>query len=90
MEVLADSVGRNAVSITVCDTCRGIPPEQLAQLFQAFQKSHGREGFFFAPSGLGLSIARRLLEQMDSELTVESEVGKGTQFSFVLSLPTPL
>ena len=90
VEVLADSVGRNAVKITVCDTGRGIPPGQLAQLFQPFQKSHGREGFFFAPSGLGLSIVQRLLEQMDSELTVESAVGEGTCFSFVLSLPTPL
>jgi signal transduction histidine kinase len=88
VEVLAESVARDAVMISVSDTGRGITPEQLAQLFEPFQKSRGREGFFFAPSGLGLSIVRRLLKQMDSELTVESEVGEGTRFSFVLVLPT--
>jgi signal transduction histidine kinase len=87
VEVRADSVAWNAVEISVRDTGRGIPPENRAQLFQAFQKAQGREGFFFAPSGLGLSIVRRLLKDMDSELSIESEVGQGTRFSFVLNLP---
>ena len=89
VEVLANSVARDTVQISVRDTGQGIPPEQMARLFQPFQKSQGREGFFFAASGLGLSIVRRLLENMDSELTVDSKVGQGTRFSFVLSLPTP-
>ena len=89
MEVLANPVARDRVEVSVRDTGEGIPPEQMAQLFQPFQKSEGREGFFFAASGLGLSIVRRLLENMDSELTVNSKVGQGTRFSFVLSLPTP-
>jgi signal transduction histidine kinase len=88
VEVLADSVSRDAVEISVRDTGRGVSVEQQAQLFQPFQKSPGREGFFFAPSGLGLSIVRRLLEKMDSELIMESTVGQGTRFSFVLRLPT--
>ena len=89
VEVLATPVARDTVEVSVRDTGRGIPPEELAQLFQPFQKSQAREGFFFAASGLGLSIVRRLLEGMDSELTVDSKVGQGTRFSFVLSLPTP-
>ncbi len=89
VEVLANPVARDTVEISVRDTGEGIPPEQIAQLYQPFQKSQGREGFFFAPSGLGLSIVRRLLEAMDSELTLESKVGEGTRFSFVLNLPTP-
>ncbi len=88
VDVHAASVARDTVEISVRDTGRGISPEQRARLFQPFQKSSGREGFFFAPSGLGLSIVRRLLEKMDSELTMETEVGQGTRFSFVLSLPT--
>lgn len=89
VEIVAESVGRDVVEISVRDTGRGIPPDQLAQLFQTFQKSKARQGFFFAASGLGLSIVRRLLEKMDSELAVESRVGEGTRFSFVLNLPTP-
>ena len=85
--VLADPVARDAIEVSVSDTGRGIPPEQIAQLYQPFQKSQGQEGFFFAASGLGLSIARRLLEGMDSELKLESKVGEGTRFSFVLNLP---
>ena len=89
VEVLANPVARDTVEISVRDTGEGIPLEQVAQLYQPFQKSQGRDGFFFAPSGLGLSIVRRLLEAMDSELTLESKVGEGTRFSFVLNLPTP-
>ena len=89
VEVFADSVARDTVQVSVRDTGQGIAPEQMARLFQPFQKCQGREGFFFAASGLGLSIVRRLLESMDSELTVDTKVGQGTRFSFVLSLPTP-
>lgn len=88
VELLAESVGRDLVEISVRDTGPGIPPSQVAELFQPFQKSSGRQGFFFAPSGLGLSIVRRLLEMMDSQLALESTVGEGTRFSFVLNLPT--
>ena len=89
VEVLADPLARDTVQISVRDTGQGIPPEQMARLYEPFQKFQGREGFFFAASGLGLSIVRRLLEGLDSELTVDSKVGQGTRFSFVLSLPTP-
>ena len=89
VDVRADSVARDTVEISVRDTGRGVPPERRARLFQPFQKSPARQGFVFAPSGLGLSIVRRLLEKMDSELTMESEAGEGTRFSFVLRLPTP-
>jgi signal transduction histidine kinase len=88
VEVLAQPMARDAVEFSVRDTGRGITPEQVANLFRPFQKSHGRQGFFFAPSGLGLSIVRRLLEKMDAELSVESKLGEGTRLSFVLDLPT--
>ncbi len=87
--VVADPVARDSVEISVRDTGRGISAEQRARLFQPFQKSQGRKGFFFASSGLGLSIVRRLLEGMNSELVIESKVGHGTRFSFTLVLPTP-
>ena len=89
VEVLADPVATDTVEVSVRDTGRGIPPEEMAELFQPFKKSRGREDFFFAASGLGLSIVRRLLKNMDSELTIDSRVGRGTRFSFIVSLLTP-
>jgi signal transduction histidine kinase len=87
VDVLAYPVGRDRVEISVQDTGRGMAAEDTSRLFEAFQKSPGREGYFFAASGLGLSIVKRLLSHMDSDLSIESEVGKGTRFSFALDLP---
>ena len=75
VEVLADSVARDDVEISVRDTGRGISPDQRARLFQPFQKSPGRQGFFFAPSGLCLSILLRLLALIDSDFTISIVLG---------------
>jgi len=88
VDVVARRVERDRVAFSVRDTGRGIPPEGQSKLFQPFQRATGRDGHFFAQAGLGLSIARRLVQSMGSELAVESEVGKGTVFSFTLTLPS--
>lgn len=82
----ARRLDRAAVEFHVRDTGRGIPPEQQARLFQPFQRAAQRTGHFFAQAGLGLSIARRLVEAMGSELRFESEMGKGTVFRFTVDL----
>lgn len=68
--------------VEISDTGRGIPEEDLSRVFDPFftTKSRG-EG-----SGLGLSICRELMLKMRGELSVLSEVGKGT--TFVLALPS--
>jgi signal transduction histidine kinase len=65
--------------IDVIDTGPGIPADALDKVFQAYYstKSGG--------TGLGLAMARRIAEEHGGELTVRSDVGKGTDFS--LSLP---
>ncbi len=70
----------------VQDTGRGIPPEQQKNLFQPFRRREGssKEGHYFSGSGVGLSIARRLLRGMGSELSLDSSDDSGTRFSFVL------
>jgi len=52
VEVRADPVARDQVEISVRDTGQGITPEQKDRLFEPFQKSDGRDGFFFAQGGL--------------------------------------
>lgn len=87
--IAAERLGQNRMEFAVADTGRGISQEQLEVLFQPFRKSAYRNGYFFSGSGLGLSIARRLIRTMDSDLNVRTEVGKGSRFSFELELPPP-
>ena len=70
----------------VQDTGRGISPEQQRDLFQPFKRRTGtsHEGHYFSGSGIGLSIARRLVRAMGSDLTLDSSGVRGTRFSFIL------
>lgn len=75
------------VAFTVSDSGPGIPPEVLAQLFQTFRRRAAGDDHAFSSAGLGMAICGKLLGAMGSELAVESAVGRGTRFHFVLSLP---
>lgn len=78
VRVTRDATG---VSCAVADTGVGIPPEELPHLFERFwQARRYRRG----GAGLGLAIARGVVEAHGSALTVESEPGRGSVFSFVL------
>lgn len=87
--VRARAVQRNVLEFSVEDTGRGMDREQLEGLFRPFKKARHRAGHFFSGSGLGLSIARRMVSGMDAELRVESEPGEGTRFFFSVELPAP-
>lgn len=63
------------VQIRVADTGSGIPPDRLAAIFDDFVTTK-RRGL-----GLGLAISKRIVEQLDGTITVESEVGRGTAFT---------
>jgi len=75
------------VEFYVHDTGRGISPEQQQTLFQPFRTRSGdpEAGHHFSGTGIGLSMARRLLHAMGSDLTLSSSDEHGTRFSFVLS-----
>jgi signal transduction histidine kinase len=87
--VSAKRLDREVLEFSVLDAGRGIPEDYWEKLFQPFQKSADRSGHYFAPSGLGLSIVRRLVRAMGSELRLESELGVGTRFFFSLHSPLP-
>lgn len=70
--------------VTVTDTGRGIPPEHLPNIFRPFYTTKGNG------TGLGLSLARRIVEQHHGQIRVESSGGKGTTFSVVLPVRQPL
>jgi len=69
---------QNDVSITVSDTGRGIPAVHLPNIFRPFFTTKGNG------TGLGLSLARRIVQEHEGHIDVASEVGKGTSFSVVL------
>ena len=77
--------GAHEVICSVADTGVGIPPEELPHLFERFwQARRYRRG----GAGLGLAIARGVVEAHGSALAVESEPGRGSVFSFVLAAQT--
>ncbi len=61
--------------IRVSDTGSGIPKDRLAAIFDEFVTTK-RRGL-----GLGLAITKRIVEQLDGTIVVESEVGRGTAFT---------
>jgi signal transduction histidine kinase/ligand-binding sensor domain-containing protein/CheY-like chemotaxis protein len=71
----------------VADTGVGIAPEAQARIFEEFAQEDASTTRRFGGTGLGLAISRQLVELMGGRLTLVSEPGRGSTFSFELSLP---
>jgi protein-histidine pros-kinase len=69
----------------VHDTGPGIPEEDLARIFRAFERSAASAKATDEGTGLGLHISRRLAELLNATLTVSSVVGEGSTFTVALS-----
>ena len=87
VDVTAKQTSRSRVQFTIQDTGRGIPPQVMSTLFDAFRRRVKPGEYFFSSAGLGLSICRKLIEAMGGTLRVETELEKGTKFSFEIDLP---
>jgi len=73
--------------IEVSDTGPGIPPDALREVFQQFEQGDVVTTRRFTGSGLGLAITRRLARLLDGDCTAESEIGKGSVFTFAFTAP---
>ena len=73
------STDENMFNLSITDTGNGFTAEQLSHLFEPFER-FGAANSNIEGAGLGLVIAKDLLELMDGTITVESEFGKGSQF----------
>lgn len=78
------------VNISVSDTGIGISPAALGYIFEAFRQADGSTTRQFGGTGLGLTIARKLIELQGGEVAVESAPGQGTTFSFTLPIAPAL
>jgi len=74
------------VEISVSDTGEGIPAEDLPNIFERFYRVDMSRARATGGSGLGLTIAKRLVEAHGGEIAVQSELGKGSRFSFTLPI----
>ena len=73
-----------AIKFTVADTGIGIAPENLGIIFDPFEQETQSSGNDYGGTGLGLAITKRLVELHKSTISVKSEPGEGTEFSFVI------
>jgi PAS domain S-box-containing protein len=74
----------NLVGISVTDSGVGIRPEDHAMVFEEFRQIESGSAAARQGTGLGLAITRRLVEQQGGNISLQSELGKGSCFSFTL------
>jgi signal transduction histidine kinase len=77
---------KNAVGISVHDTGIGIPGDQLGKVFEKFHQVERPLRHSAGGTGLGLAITKGLVEAHQGQIWVESELGKGSTFTFTLPL----
>jgi NtrC-family two-component system sensor histidine kinase KinB len=85
VEISAAKEGENML-LKVRDTGRGIPPESLTKIFDKFVQVKQTLDLTPGSVGLGLAIAKEIVEMYGGKIWVDSEVGKGSTFSFRLPI----
>lgn len=79
-----DREGKMLVAVTVADTGIGIPRGNLFRLFERFYRVDKARSRELGGTGLGLSIVKHIVERHGGAVSVESEVGRGSRFTFTI------
>jgi len=88
VHIEAEDGDNRIVHFTVSDSGIGIPLEKQKVIFQPFAQADNSTTRKYGGTGLGLTISKRLVGLMDGQMSVESEVGRGTRFHFTARLKT--
>jgi signal transduction histidine kinase/FixJ family two-component response regulator len=89
LAVFSEEIANDKVrlSFIIRDTGIGIAEENLEHIFSPFKQIREKDTDVFRGTGLGLAISNRLVKLMGGDLRVESQLGRGTTFSFSLDVP---
>ncbi len=79
--------GQARIHFCIRDTGIGMEPGTLERLFQKFSQADSSTTRRFGGSGLGLAISQQLVQQMGGQITVNSRLEEGSEFSFAIDLP---
>ncbi|MBW4519361.1 MAG: response regulator [Scytolyngbya sp. HA4215-MV1] len=81
-----NSEARKLIAVTVSDTGIGIAEDKLDRIFQSFEQAEGSTAREHGGTGLGLAITKQLVELHGGEISVQSQIGVGSQFTFTLPI----
>ncbi|MBE7157192.1 MAG: response regulator, partial [Rhodospirillales bacterium] len=89
LQISCRTRGDSYVTVTFCvrDTGIGISPDRHEAIFEAFSQADGSTTRRFGGTGLGLTISSRLAALMEGRITIDSELGKGSTFTFTAAFP---
>lgn len=87
VDQLETNQNKSKLKIQVIDTGIGIELDKFQQIFQKFEQAEKATTREFGGTGLGLVISKKLLQLLDSDIELESELGKGSNFNFILNVP---
>lgn len=85
LRMLHEDAEKATIEFLITDTGIGIPKNRLADIFNNFEQATIATSSSFGGTGLGLAIVKQLVELQGGTITVNSEEGKGSDFSFLLS-----
>jgi len=85
VRLLSENEDKVTIEFAVTDTGIGIAENKLGKIFENFQQASSGTSRLYGGTGLGLAIVKQLVEPQGGSIRVESKVGEGATFSFILS-----
>lgn len=86
---VSSSETMTTINFKVSDSGIGIPADKREHIFESFEQADSSTTRRYGGTGLGLTICKRLIEHMGSQLVIESAEGEGSEFSFQIEFETP-